>query len=100
MADKLTFKIEYKGKEHEVTIRPGAYYEFEKQHKDKTLGSALESKEVTANFWLAWYQSLEDGIHADGFEQWIKTLDDIEMVNTGEEHPKDPEAATSDTSSL
>ena len=42
---------------------------------------------------------LREGLTTDGYEQWIDTVDDIDAVEAGEEHPKDQEVLSSDNTS-
>lgn len=90
MAVKLVLEVEHDGKKYKVTIAPKTYIAFEKKF-GMTVNQYQQDPSAEGLYWLAWQQSLNDGITSEGFTQWIEHLEDAGFEEQGEEHPKEQE---------
>ena len=96
MAAKIKLAVEHDGSTYEVVVRPKTLKEFEKKF-DQTITEFYQNESITGTYWLAWHASLVAEITSQGFDQWMDGLDDVDTVEIGDEHPKDPKTATSAT---
>lgn len=86
----LTLKVTHATGTHELTTRPWTICQWENKHKTKISKVSTDGIGMADMLWLAWRQLHDDGLIDGNFEDWARTVHEVEPIDTDTENPTKP----------